>query len=183
MDAMTLVKTPLLHSITMAGLLRSTSQNQTPLYGIVLDNLDSDYNPVFQNSEQYDDGVEPTIRFTSSKNSSTLLEVHKSQSTGQHWDWNLTLNQTSGEISWGAHGQTSTPLHDKDRDSAVHWIEVLTEQHQNAGSDTLLYETRFDKERIRYPQIAFVEYQNNNAQKSLMEMHGLQPSVLAQSLH
>ena len=124
--------------------------------------LDSDYNPVFQNSEQYDDGVEPTIRFTS-KNSSTLLEIHKSQSTGLHWDWSLTLNQISGEISWGAHGQTSTPLHDKDRDSAVHWIEVLTEQHQNAGSDTLLYETRFDKERIRYPQIAFVEYQNNNS--------------------
>ncbi len=124
--------------------------------------LDSDYNPVFQNSEQYDEGIEPTIRFIS-KNSSTLLEVHKSQNTGQHWDWELTLNQTTGAVSWGAHEQTSTPLHDKDRDSAVHWIEVLTEQHQNAGSDTLLYETRFDKERIRYPQIAFVEYQNNNS--------------------
>ena len=91
------------------------------------------------------------------------MEIHQSQNTGQHWDWALTIDQTSGAVSWGAHGQTSSPLHDKDRDSANHWIEVLTEGHQNAGSDTLLYETRFNKARIRYPQIAFVEYQNNNS--------------------
>ena len=133
---------------------------------VLTGHLDDEYNPIFNDSEQYDDGIEPTIRFAS-KDSVDLLEIHKSQNTGQHWDWNVTLNASNGELTWGDNRQTSTPLHNKSRDDAQHWIEVFTATNQSAGDDTLMYTTQQAQHRIRYPQIAFVEYQKDNAEELL----------------
>ena len=40
---------------------------------------------------------------------------------------------------------------------------MYTDLDQSAGDDTLIYETSLQRARIRYPQIAFVEFQNHNA--------------------
>lgn len=124
--------------------------------------LDQNYIPIFQESIQFDNGVQPTIRFNS-KDSFELREIHQSQNTGLHWDWMLTLDPNTGQLSWGDHTQTNDTLHDKDRDTSSQWIEVLTAPDQNAGDDTLLYKTNQQQQRIRYPQIAFVEYQQHNS--------------------
>ena len=124
--------------------------------------IDDDYTPIFGDSEQYDSGVQPSIRFTN-KSGFTLREIHQSQNTGANWDWEVTINPTNNSLAWGAHEQTADPLHDKNTDSSQDWIEVLTDVDKTAGSDTLLYQTQSGRQRIRYPQIAFVEYQHNNA--------------------
>jgi hypothetical protein len=124
--------------------------------------IDDNYNPIFNESEEYDDGILPTIRFVN-KNGFELREIHQSQNNGQHWDWELSLNPNTATIGWGYHEQTNDQLHDKDRDESNHWIEVFTDSNQTAGNDTLLVKTLNETSRIRYPQVAFVEYQFSNA--------------------
>ena len=137
------------------------SQSNTTLW-YHTGSIDTDYNLTFSQSEQYDNGTNPTIRF-SHKNGYSLREIHQSQTTGLSWDWEISIDPSTPTVSWGTHTQTNDPLHSKNRDSAGQWIEVRTGEHLSAGNDTLLYETYFGEERIRYPQIAFVEYQENNA--------------------
>ncbi len=128
--------------------------------------IDSNYVPIFNDSEEFDSGVLPTIRFTD-KSGFELREIHQSQNTGLHWDWGLVVNPNTSAISWGSHEQTNDQLHDKDRDTASMWIEVDTNSHQTAGNDTLLVNTVLGTHRIRFPQVAFIEYQINNSSELL----------------
>ena len=124
--------------------------------------LNEDYVPIFGDSVQFDNGVQPTIRFHS-KEEFNLREIHQSQNTGLNWDWELSLDPDSSSLNWGSHTQTNDALHDKSKDIALESVEVYTDSDQTAGNDTLIYETPLRRARIRYPQIAFVEFQQNNA--------------------
>jgi hypothetical protein len=126
--------------------------------------LTSDLEPVFFSSNQYDDGVSPTIGFLDLDGTS-LREIHQSNSTGLAWDWEVDLDLLSNSLDWGSNTQTSDALHLKTRsESAAGYVQITTGTSGNAGSDTLLYSASGAySARIRYAQLAHVELQAGDA--------------------
>jgi len=122
--------------------------------------LDQDYFPHFSESVEFDSGTTPSIRFED-KNTTFLREIHVSENTGLSWDWYMELNQNNLTLTLGSHNQCSALPFDKEMDGA---LAVSTESHNQSPADTLVYRYQSGSpNRIRYPQVAFVEYQRNNA--------------------
>lgn len=122
-----------------------------------------------------DEGVSPSVRFVD-RASEAVREVHQSERTGSRWYWDGRWRSSSGAMVWTRDeadgGQTGDPLFDKARDSSGRRsIAVRTGSHGAFDSDTLLYTTgSAGSQRIRYPQLAFVEVQRGDA--SALEREG-----------
>jgi hypothetical protein len=137
------------------------SQNATTLWYHV-GRLGADGEITWSPSHQYDNGVLPTLTFTGS---STLREIHRSQNNSQNWTWNGTLNASAGTVTWTGNAKTSDPRFDKSfasRGSAS--VRVFTGADGAAPTQTLLYATdRIARDRIRYQQTAFDEFQDGDS--------------------
>ena len=140
------------------------SQNADTLWYHV-GQLGADGEITWSPSRQYDNGVLPTISFVDA--GSTVREIHRSQSNNQNWDWHGTLDASAFTVSWNSatHGKTSDPRYDKTvavRGSAR--VAVWTGADGAAPAQTLHYSTdRIGTDRIRYAQLAFVEYQSGDS--------------------
>ena len=102
-------------------------------------------------SARYDTGTLPTVAFTDPAGSA-VREIHKSQSGSQNWDWAGTAGAAA--VTWTAHATTTDARFPTSTATASgRTVDV-------AGSGTLTATTdRAPAERIRFPQLAFVEYQ------------------------
>jgi hypothetical protein len=102
-------------------------------------------------SARYDTGVLPTIAFTDPAGTA-VREIHKSESGSQDWAWAGTAGATA--VAWTTHATTADPRFPTTTATASGRTVSV------AGSGTLTATTdRAPAERIRYPQVAFVEYQ------------------------
>lgn len=99
---------------------------------------------------KYDTGVLPTVAFTDPAGSA-LREIHKSASTAQDWDWRGTAGATS--ITWTTHATTADARFPTTTASVAGRTVSVAAGTLTATTD------RAPAERIRYPQVAFVEYQ------------------------
>jgi hypothetical protein len=125
--------------------------------------LDSDFEPIFFPSEEYDNGQSPTIAFVD-LDGNQLKEIHNSASTFLNWDWEVTLNTNNATLNWIDNSQTNDVKFEKSlSQNSNYMIEVLTGVEKNAPSDTLLYSTNdVHRERIRYPQLVHIELQKDD---------------------
>ena len=125
--------------------------------------LGADYEVDWGPSRMYDDGVTPTIRFAPGS-STTLREIHRSESTTHRWFWDATLDTAGRALVLGAHDRTSEPLHLSDEDgTGTGRVRVLTGADGATPAGTLLYATdAAGTRRIRYEPLAFVEMQQGN---------------------
>jgi hypothetical protein len=114
-----------------------------------------------------DYGQRPTVRFND-KQGSEVREVHLSPTSSQRWYWSGRFDADLGGIAWSRaevdRGRTDEPLFIKDSDRAgAMSVSVLDDASGFFGDDTLLYQTdRLAAQRIRPPQIAFVELQHGS---------------------
>ena len=100
-------------------------------------------------SAKYDTGVLPSVTLTGNQ----IREIHQSQSNAQNWDWQATVSGTT--ITWGAHGKTSDARFPTASSAAAgRTVNVLT-----MGGTLSVTTDRAATARIRFPQLAFVEYQ------------------------
>jgi hypothetical protein len=99
---------------------------------------------------KYDTGVLPTVAFTDPAGSA-LREIHKSASNAQDWEWLGTAGATS--ITWTTHSATADARFPTTTASAAGRTVSV------AGGTLTATTDRAPAERIRYPQVAFVEYQ------------------------
>lgn len=121
--------------------------------------IDEEYQPHFSLSTQFDTGTNPTIRFVD-KDANVLREIHRSETTGLSWDWDMELD-ASLSLTLGEHTQCVDEPFEKSQDEG---LVVLTDIDGAASSDTLLYAFASDSvQRIRYHQLAFVELQRFNS--------------------
>lgn len=113
-------------------------------------------------SHQYDTGILPSIAFVN-PTSNTLKEIHRSQSQNQNWFWDATLNTSAGTVAWNSatHATTSDPRFPTNVSvSGTKRVTVSTGADGPAPASTLHYTTdRIGSTRIRYQQVAFVEFQ------------------------
>jgi len=122
--------------------------------------LDAGGDIVWAEHDDYDNGVTPTIQFDDLDGTS-LMAIHTSDSdSDQNWDWALTLDESSGELDWGAHDRTDAELFDKTTGSSSEGSVLVSTDEDGAGDeDTLLYRTGgAGIERIRYTQLAFIDF-------------------------
>ena len=124
--------------------------------------IDEEYQPHFSSSTQFDTGTNPTVRFVD-KSTNMLREIHRSETTGLSWDWDMELDAVSFSLTLGEHTQCMDDPFEKSQDEG---LIVSTDVDGAAASDTLLYAfSSSPLRRIRYPQIAFVEFQQFNGQE------------------
>jgi hypothetical protein len=117
-------------------------------------------------SRQYDNGVTPTVSFVNGS-ATAVHEIHRSQSNSQNWDWDGTLNASALTVTWNSatHGTTSDALYAKATSTQGSMrVSVSTGADGAAPAQTLHYSTdRVASDRIRYPQVAFDEYQDGDS--------------------
>jgi hypothetical protein len=102
-------------------------------------------------SAKFDTGVLPTIAFTD-RAGSAVREIHKSQNSSQDWSWAGTAGAAA--VSWTTHATTADARFPTTTDTASgRTVNVSASGPLTATTD------RAPAERIRYPQVAFVEYQ------------------------
>ncbi|MEV4249738.1 hypothetical protein AB0J63_40785 [Streptosporangium canum] len=138
------------------------SQNATTLWYRV-GRLGTDGEISWSPSRQYDNGVLPSVAFTNPAGTQ-LREIHRSQGSGQNWDWDGVLDTGTSTVSWSGNAKTSDARFDKTTSirstSSVH---VWTGADGPTPAQTLRVDTdRFTGDRIRYQQIAFDEFQKGD---------------------
>jgi hypothetical protein len=139
-----------------------SSENKATLWCTV-GKLGADYEIQWGDAVQYDTGTEPTIRFLG-LNGTALHEVHKSEKTGEHWDWQATLNTAAKTIAWGAHGKTSVPLYEEEKAVSGKGTVTVSTGTDSVFSAVLRWSTGAGKSgRIRYRQLLFVENQKGDS--------------------
>jgi len=125
--------------------------------------LDSSGEIAWGPSHKFDDGILPSVQFL---DSGTLREIHRSQSHDQNWDWHGTLNRGAFTVSFNAstHGTTSDARYDvASSSSGASRVLVYNGADGASPPQTLRYATdRTLDERLRYPQRAFVEFQDGD---------------------
>jgi len=121
--------------------------------------LDDAYEIQWSDSVQYDDGVLPTVRFEDLEGM-TVREVHKSQNNDQNWTWTGTA-RTDFTLAWGGHGRTADPRFDESEQVVGRrMVSVRAGTDSVTPSNALLLDTHISSgSRIRYAQVAFVEFQ------------------------
>jgi hypothetical protein len=122
--------------------------------------LDADGEITWSASSRYDSGVLPTVAFTS-PTSSTVREIHRSQSNSQNWDWKGVLNTGNSTVAWSGNAKTADARYNKTLAvSGSSRVSVWTGADGATSAQTLRYSTdRITGDRIRYQQTAFDEYQ------------------------
>ena len=123
-----------------------------------------------QSSTEYDMGVLPSIRFLD-RNTTTLHEIHSSAFTGQNWEWNGALNTTTGEISWTGNTETSQGRYTVDESFSSAGVVSTQSTVDGNSNNTLHYHSGLINERIRVPQIVFIEFQFANNDNILDDAH------------
>jgi hypothetical protein len=102
-------------------------------------------------SAKYDTGALPTVAFTD-PGGPAVREIHKSPSNSQNWGWTGTAGATA--VTWTTHATTADSRFPTTTSTASGRTVSV------AGSGTLTATTdRAPADRIRFPQVAFVEYQ------------------------
>jgi hypothetical protein len=99
---------------------------------------------------KYDTGALPSIAFTDAAGTA-FREIHKSQGSAQEWEWTGTFS--NGTAGWGGHGKTPDARLPTTSAAAGERTVSVTGGTLTATTD------RAAATRIRYPQIAYVEYQ------------------------
>ncbi|NJP92140.1 hypothetical protein HCN51_22185 [Nonomuraea sp. FMUSA5-5] len=115
-------------------------------------------------SRKYDDGVLPTIRFTDPAGT-RLREIHRSQSSSQNWEWSGVLDAGAMAVTWSGNAKTADPRFDKAASaSGTSRVRVWTGADGPTPGQTLRVDTdRVAGERVRYPQVAFDEFQKGDS--------------------
>jgi hypothetical protein len=103
---------------------------------------------------KYDTGVLPTVAFPDPAGSA-VREIHRSQSTSQDWNWLGTAGASS--ITWTAHATTPDARFPTTTAAAGGRTVSVAAGTLTATTD------RAPAARIRYPQVAFVEYQDGDS--------------------
>lgn len=116
---------------------------------------------------KYDTGVSPTVAFTN-LDSTNVREIHSSENqSNEFWTWRGNIDVKRQVISWSEHGRTSdAPFSKESTQSAGIMLTVSASASPNTVPvpGTLRYTTSDGRQgRIRHEQIAFIEYQQNNA--------------------
>jgi hypothetical protein len=139
------------------------SQNATTLWSRV-GRLGADGEISWSPSRQYDNGVLPTVAFTDAAGT-RLREIHRSQGNSQNWVWDGLLNSGASTVSWSGNAKTSDARFDKTTSTrGTSSVRVWTGADGPTPAQTLRVATdRFTGDRIRYPQIAFDEFQKGDA--------------------
>lgn len=137
------------------------SQNETTLW-YRLGNLGADGEITWSASKKYDSGVLPTIAFTDPAGT-TLREIHRSQGSGQNWEWRGVLGASA--VTWSGNAKTSVARYDKAvATQGGSRVSVWTGADGATSAQTLRYTTdRVAADRIRYRQTAFDEYQDGGS--------------------
>ncbi|GAA2574995.1 hypothetical protein GCM10010435_58520 [Winogradskya consettensis] len=105
-------------------------------------------------SAKYDTGVLPTVAFTDPAGTA-FREIHQSQSNSQNWDWKATAGAAT--ITWGAHATTTDArFPTTTAGTAGRTVTV------SPGTLTATTDRAPAAARIRYAQLAFVEYQSGD---------------------
>ncbi|MCK2213761.1 hypothetical protein MF672_008165 [Actinomadura sp. ATCC 31491] len=114
-------------------------------------------------SRQYDNGVLPTVRFTDA--GTRLREIHRSQSNSQNWTWAGVLDPAARTVAWTGNARTSDARYDRTTATAgTSRVHVWTGADGPTPSQTLRVDTdRRTGDRIRYPQVAFTEFQQGDS--------------------
>ncbi|GAA4909622.1 hypothetical protein HD597_008370 [Nonomuraea thailandensis] len=138
------------------------SQSATTLWYRV-GRLGADGEITWSASRKYDDGVLPTIRFTD-PSGTRLREIHRSQGSSQNWEWAGVLDAGAMSVAWGGNARTSDARHDKATSvSGTSRVRVWTGADGPTPAQTLRVDTdRRTGDRVRYPQIAFGEFQQGD---------------------
>jgi hypothetical protein len=103
-------------------------------------------------SVKFDTGVTPTVAFTSD---TAIREIHQSQAGTQKWDRRATVTGTT--ITWGGVASTTAdPLFPTASATSSGRTVSVAAGTLNATTDRAAA-------RIRFPQVAFVEYQPNES--------------------
>jgi hypothetical protein len=114
--------------------------------------LDNSGEIAWSASAKYDTGALPSVAFTDPAGSA-VREIHKSANNSQNWDWAGTVGASA--VTWTTHGTTSDArFPTANAGASGRTVNVA------AASGALTATTdRVSAERIRFPQLAFVEYQ------------------------
>ncbi|MFI5938350.1 hypothetical protein [Actinoplanes sp. NPDC051494] len=103
---------------------------------------------------KYDTGILPTVAFTDPAGTE-IREIHQSQSNTQNWDWKGTAGPAT--ITWGAHATTPDARFPTTRATAAGRTVTVAAGTLTAATD------QAPSARIRFPQLAFVEFQPNES--------------------
>jgi hypothetical protein len=114
--------------------------------------LDSTGEIAWSASAKYDTGALPTVAFTDPAGSA-VREIHKSANNSQNWNWAGTAGASA--VTWTTHATTS----DARFPTTTAGASGRTVNVAAAGGALTATTDRAPAERIRYPQVAFVEYQ------------------------
>ncbi|MGW0811078.1 hypothetical protein [Nonomuraea sp. NPDC002799] len=139
------------------------SQNEKTVWYHV-GHLDADGEITWSASRRYDNGILPTVSFTDPAGTQ-VREIHRSPSTTQNWTWNGVLNAGAMTVSWSGNAKTSDARYDKTTSAAgTSRVHVWTGADGPTPAQTLRVDTdRYTGDRIRYPQLAFIEFQQGNS--------------------
>jgi hypothetical protein len=120
-------------------------------------------------SHQFGNGSGPTIRFDDGSNVE-MTEIHRCGGTNCLSHGTLDLSDPlDPTVDWTDAEPTGLPLHDRAHiNVGGRNVSVFTGSDAGFGSDTLLYATDLvSPGRIRYEQLAFVEYQKDDGSELL----------------
>ncbi|GAA3565717.1 hypothetical protein GCM10022222_56910 [Amycolatopsis ultiminotia] len=109
-------------------------------------------------SHQYDNGVLPTVAFTGDG----VREIHRSAANEQNWQWHGSLDGDT--VTWTGNAETTDPRYDRSSaTSGSRRVSVTTGADGPTPAETVRYSTdRVSGDRVRYPQVAFDEYQKGD---------------------
>ncbi|MBB4683287.1 PI-PLC domain-containing protein [Amycolatopsis jiangsuensis] len=111
-------------------------------------------------SHQYDNGMLPTVAVTGDG----VREIHRSAANDQNWQWRGSFDASGTTIDWTDNAATGDPRYDAaSAASGTRRVRVTTGAEGPTPARTLRYSTdRVDGGRVRYPQVAFDEYQHGD---------------------
>ena len=122
-------------------------------------------------SHQFGNGTRPTVRFVEGS-ALELTEIHRCMNGTKRCLSEGTLHlENPPRVDWTAAAVTNLPLYERAHATAAgRHLFVFTDADGGFPDDTLLYATDMvSRGRIRYTQIAFVEYQKGDASDLLGE--------------
>lgn len=144
------------------------SESQDQLWGHAAV-MDDDYRVTWFDSQKFEtSGRSPSLR---QQGENQFLQVNEDTGgSGGRESWSIAVDKTKGELILAAGGSTSMPLADETRSSSAAgtvWVDTFSD-HESAGADTLMYGTGLiDEKRIRFGQVAFVDFQPGNSSELL----------------
>jgi len=139
------------------------SESQNHLWAHVAQ-LHEDYTVTWGDSKKFDsDGTAPSVEWQSDD---SLVEIHRSSSGSQNVRWSVAIDRSDFSLSFSEKATTSqSQFVESETSSSAGDVRVYTASDaEEADSNTLQYGThQVSEERIRYEQLAFVDYQPLNA--------------------